>query len=662
MGAAVRPRIFDILLASTDPAADQALVAAAPELDPAMQRQAVHVLLARGRETGLELLPAVYDRLEDEAKNLIVANAGRLFAALRTTIRGSNLKTRLNTIEIVRRSGNPRLAYLPAHATHDGAPHVRTEAAIALRDLANSHCRTYEETTAMLREAAEADAEIVQAAAATLKLLRDERRYLIDALTEAVNCYESHFRPEILEAAMLLADELEDQLLAHSTAKRGKLVHTMMDIFASSPSPRFASFAYVALRYQELRRQILPRLTDCRDPEFLAQLIRLRWLARDPGVRKHLSAIRSLPWLEGNMDSAFALPPDAAALAPSWLLALGLPSGQKVSVLLNYLLLENPAANRAAVWALARIDTPSSTLALQSALDHQDEEVRKAAEREIAFRTRRDGRIVRRPRKDRPDEWTNLLDRANLSEEFDDLWQHFERLHPVQAQAAGRHAISYVPGFTTQVQVRLRSAQAADRLRALRLLQTLNTSEHFKNDVFNSANDSSAAIRAAAMGALGRIADVTSRRILERGINDEEPAVQAAAIEALEEMEAPRQVELCLPKTDSEHAEVRAAAVRALLKLRVPKAAAALLGMLRDPRVDHRCSALWIIDQLRLDHLIPRVLELASTESDPRLARIAAHVGRRLQRARQSSSPPCKRPIPASAAPREPAPVENPSA
>lgn len=657
---AVRPKIFDILLSSNDAAADQALIVVAPELTPTMQCEAVRVLLSRGREAGLESLPALYDRLDEEARDVIVAYTARLFGILRVTIRSGNIRTRLNTIEIVRRSGNLRLAYLPAHATHDAAPQVRTEASIALRDLSDRHCRNYADTTAALREAAEADTKISQAAAATLRLLRDERRYLIDALAEAINCYESHFRPEILEAAMLLADELEARLFGHTTAKRGKLAHNMLEILTGSPAPKFAPFIYVSLCYPELRRQIVPILANCRNPEFFAQLIRCHWLARDPSVKKNLAAIRSLSWLEDGVDPAFALPPDAAAMAPTWLLDLGLPIGQKVAVLLNFLLLDNPAANRAAVWALTRIDTPSATLGLQSALDHEDEEIRNAAQREIAFRSRRDNLIVRRPRKDRPDEWTSLLDRAGLSEEFDDLWQHFERLHPVQAQVAGHHATTYVPGFTTQLQVRIRSPQAADRLRALRLLQTLNTGEQFKNDVFNMANDPSPAIRAAALGVLGRIGDVTSRRILERGVNDDDPAVQTAAIEALEEMSAPRRLELCLPKTDSKHADVRATAVRSLLKLRVPKAAVALISMLRDPRPDHRCSALWIIDEMRLDYLTPRVLELAAGENDSRIARIAGHVARRLQRIRNTSVHATQPTTTAPAIPRPTAPVENP--
>jgi HEAT repeat protein len=652
-----RPKIFDFLLRSNDVAADQALIAGIPEIEPALQAEAINILISRNRDIGMEALPALYDRLAAEAKAIVIANTARLFSSLRTTIRSNNVKTRLNTVDIIRRSGNLRLAYLAAHAAHDGAPPVRAEAAATLHDLAAKHSITYAETTSALRDATEPDGSTSQAIVGTLKLLREERQYLIAALAEAVNCYESHYRPEILRAAMYFADELEDKLFQHATIKRGKLAHAMLDIFVNSPSPQLAPFVYVALCYPEFRRRIVTTFAGSRDPEFFAQIIRYHWLARDPTVRKNLQAVRSITWLEDGMEAAFALPPDAAAVAPAWLLSLGIPSGQKVSVLLNFLLIDNPAANRGAVWALVKIDTPAATLALQSALDHEDPNIRKLAEQEIAYRSRRDNLIVRRPRKDRPEEWSNMLDRAGLSEEFDDLWHHFERLNPVQAKAAGPHALTYVPGFVTQLQVRLRSAQTADRLRALRLLLLLSLTEHFKNDVFNVANDQSPDIRATAMTILGQLGDVTSRRILERGLSDDDPGVQAAVIEALDEMNAPRRAELLLPKTESEHSEVRGAAVRTLLKLRLAPAAVALMAMLRDTRPDHRCAALWIVDQLRLDHLAPRVLEIAGTDKDARIARIADHVGRRLKRTGHSARPAAS-PPPTATPPGEPTPVE----
>jgi HEAT repeat protein len=660
----IRPKIFDFLLRAGDVAADHALIAGIPELEPALQSEAVNILLSRNRDAGLEALPALLDRLGEEAKAIVIANTAKLFGSLRVTIRSNNVKTRLNTVEIIRRSGNLRLAYLAAHAVHDGAPPVRAEAAVTLHHLANKHYLNYTEITTALRDVSEPDGNVSQAIVGTLKLLREERQYLIAALAEAIACYESHYRPQILEAAMIFADELEGKLFQHTTVKRSKLAHAMLDIFSASVSPQMAPFAYVALCYPELRRKIIATFANSRDPEFFTQVIRYHWLARDPSIRKNLLAVRSVTWLEAGMEAAFALPPDAAALAPGWLLSLGIPSGQKVAILLNFLLINNAPANRAAVWALIKIDTPAATLALQSALDHEDPDIRKLAEREIAFRCRRDSLIVRRPRKDRPEAWSNLLDRSGLSEEFDDLWHHFERLNPVQAKAAGEHAITYVPGFMTQLQVKLRSAQTIERLRGLRMLLILNLIEQFKNEVFNVANDQSPEIRAAAMTILGRLGDVTSRRILERALGDDEPCVQAAVIDALDEMNAPRRVELLLPKTESEHAEVRAAAVRALLKQRVAPAAVALVTMLRDERSDHRCAALWIIDQLRLDYLVPRVMEIARSDKDARIARIAEHVARRLKRVGMppaaAASPPVQTSADKAPQPNQPFPAEVP--
>lgn len=662
-----RPRILDFLLHSPEVAADQALIAALLNVEPSLQTEVVHILLGRGREVGLEALPGVYDQLDVTAQAAVVASTARCFSALRTTIRSGNVKTRLNTVDIVRHSGNLRLAYIAAHAVHDGAPQVRAEAAATLKYLANKHRESYAETAAALHQAAKPDKNLSRAAVGALNLLREERQHLIAALAEAINCYESHYRPEILEAALLFADELEGKLFQQPTVKRGKLCHAMLDIFVGSPSPRLAPFAYVALCYPELRRGVVSLLARHRHPDFFADFIRHHWLARDPAIRKNLLNIHSISWLEEGLEAAFGLPSDAAAMAPGWLLHLGIPSGQKVALLLNFLLLDDPAANRAAVWALIKTDIPAATLALQSVLDHEDPDVRKLAEREVAYRLRRDNMIVRRPRKDRPEEWTNLLDRAGLSEEFDDLWAHFERLNPVQAKQAGHHAVTYVPGFVAQLQVKLRSPQTMDRLRGLRLLLLLNLTERFKNDVFSVANDQSPELRATATTILGQIADVTSRRILERALGDDDPSVQAAAVEALDNMGFERRVQLVAPKADSEHAEVRAAAIRCLLKLRFATAATALISMLQDIRPDHRCAALWVADQLRLETLAPRILEIAKTDKDPRIARIAEHVARRLRRTTQSSArpvPPVRHtaPLPVHVAPRSagfPSPVSE---
>ncbi len=484
----------------------------------------------------------------------------------------------------------------------------------------------------MLRDVGDGDAALTMPIVQTLRLMSEERQQLVSSIRESLSYFESHHRPEVLEAAMYLAHELEDSLVADGTLKRGKLTQAMLEIYSTTPSPRLAAFTYIALRYPELRRRIVTVLSNLRDPVFFAEFIRHQWLARDPSITIHLAAIRSLAWLADGFEAAFTLPPAVSALAPAWISHLGLPSDQKVRLMLNFLLIDNPGANRSAAWELLQILTPASNSALQSAVDHDDPTVRRLADLECRHRRRQELRQTRQIRRNRPAEWCELLDKAGLSEEFEPFWAGFERIPPQLARVCGAHAVKFVPGFQTQVQVKLIAQHPADRLRAMRMLIDLGLTERYCREIFSAANDAVKEVRCMAMSALGHLGDGTSRRILERALSDADAPVQAAAIEALDRVGVQKRVELFLPKAQSESAEVRAAAISALLRLHVPKAAVALVAMMSDERSDHRCSALSIVEQLQLHAILPRVEDMAANDPDERIARIAQHVHRRLAR------------------------------
>lgn len=634
-----RPKILDILRRCPDSAADDALAAGATRVAPEYQRELIELLLERGSEVGLSALPVIFDQVRAENQMLIVSEAAALSSSLRANIRESRGQTRLNTLEIIRRSGGLQHAYLVAHALHDGSEKVRTEAAQVLRYLTEKYWENHDETQRLLQEASEEDEEVARAVVQTLKLLREERMHLTTAVRDALNTYESHHRSEIVEAAMAFADELEDTLFQQSTRKLGKLTHAMQEVFSITLAPRMAPFVYIALGYPEMRKRIIPILTECRDGVFFAEFIRYHWLARDPLIRRNLLTIRDLAWLGDGLEAAFSLPQEIAALAPSWLMSLGLSSDRKVSLLLCFMLLDNPPVYRAALWALTRINTPVSTLALQGVLDNEEPSLAEVARRELDHRRRLERRLGQRPRSDRPEAWSGLLDHAGLSEDFDDLWHNYDRLHPVQAKSAGHFALKFVSGFMTQMQIRLLSPQAPDRIRALRLLLVLHVAGSFQKEVFAAANDPVPEVRAVAMSCLSNVGEATSRRILERAINDDEPLVQAAAIDALDRLGTKQRPDLFLTKTEHEEPRVRAAAVRALLRMQVPTGATALIQMLRDPRPDHRCGALWIADQMRLTALAPRIRELEKSDADPRISRIALHVLRRLDRLTRAAAP-----------------------
>src|SRR5262249_44016289 len=157
--------------------------------------------------------------------------------------------------------------------------------------------------------------------------------------------------------------------------------------------------------------------------------------------------------------------------------------------------------------------------------------VRSIASHEVRHRGRLNQGQSSPAVRDRPAEWGELLDKSGLSEEFDDFWTHSDRLPAELAGRAGPHAMKFIPGFLTQMQIKLMAQHSADRLRALKLLGELNLVDRFSREAFVLANDQVAEIRAAAMRALAVLADPTSRRIVERALGDASPLVQSAAIE-----------------------------------------------------------------------------------------------------------------------------------
>lgn len=630
-----RPRILEFLRTTTDAAADQAMATALPHAAPLLQLEILDMLLDRERDEGLARVPELYDRLTEAGQARVVAGCAKLFPALRGAIRSPDTQTRANALAIVRRTATPRLAWLASLAIHDGAAKIRAEAAETLRRMTEIHLEAAGNTEQEIGgndpgHEAEGDRE----GSPSQRCTTEEREFLLTALREALAGFESHHRPEVLEAAMWLADALDDALFQGATLLRGKLTHAMLEIIGDRLRPEMAPFVYVALAHAPLRRRIVALLASCRDTAFFVAFIRRSWLGLDPDIRRHLATVRSLEWLASGFEAAFALPPDVSALVPRWLLDLGIPIEQKIAVLSNLLLVEDELTNRRAAWALTRLHVPAADAALHRAAEHEHAAVRAVARREIEFRRRRAPRLSHALRKDRPAEWARLLDSAGLSESFDDFWQNFERIGPDLAASAGRHAIEFVGGLSVHLRARLMDALPSERVRALRLTLTLGLATHFSSEVFGLCNDPSAEVRAAAMQTLADIGDTTARRILERAVVHDCPSVQARAIEALDTIGAMRSPGILIPLLDGADAHVRGAAVRVLLKLHVPRAAATLVAMLRDRRVEHRCTALWVIDQLHLATLAARVEEMAGNDPDPRIARTARQVLRRLQGAR----------------------------
>src|SRR5437667_197110 len=121
-------------------------------------------------------------------------------------------------------------------------------------------------------------------------------------------------------------------------------------------------------------------------------------------------------------------------------------------------------------------------------------------------------------------------------------------------------------------------------------------------------------------------AALSAARLVDRLVNDPDARVRANAIEVMEGQAQPRLLPVLAQRARSTHNRERANAIKALLRMRVGAASVQLTHMLRDPRPEHRVSALWALRQSGWWQLLTEVSKLAKDDQNLRVRRYALTV------------------------------------
>ena len=195
------PPVYALLAKERNLAADAALIEALPDLEPELQPVALDTLISRARDGRLAELAGRFTSFELGLQELILARIDGLYAGARLAIADERFDVRASAIELIRRSGQCKLVYLLADALRPGTSDRRTreQAAAALNEV----------TADYVARRARGAADAAEASA-----LEREGAYLARALRQAIDCWELHFRGEVLVAAVWLSDRLEAALLA----------------------------------------------------------------------------------------------------------------------------------------------------------------------------------------------------------------------------------------------------------------------------------------------------------------------------------------------------------------------------------------------------------------------------------------------------------------
>lgn len=570
----------------------------------------VDLFLHRDRPEALAALLAKYPELPPEVQARVREACRQSPVNLGQSLQLGAVVAAINGLGIIEELGDIRLAYLAGAALRDRSASVRERAAQALKSL-SERC---------LRETQGAPM-----AGANGPTGPEPRQELVQALRPLVEQYVGHRHSEVLDAAMLLVDDMRDLLFRHEGGRR-PLTHALLERLERAGDARHAAFAIEALVHPEFRAGIISVLSRLRDSRFFAAVLTEapRW--RRPETLKVLRGIRQLAWLESGISPLIQLPDGLHAVGVEFIAACGLPEDVFRELLRGILDFDSPAALVQTVRVLIEHGTPGMNELLEVASGVACPEAQRLARGELARRKSAAGAGAAHPEDETDAAWRRFLHEQGLELGFESLWGAADRLQPGQCVAGAAMAFAHLPDFVSLVRERLHHPGAAVRARAHRLIAAFRIYAAFATEIFSHADDPDWTVRTLAAEALGFVSDPTARRILERISVDSSPSVRAAAIASLTVVGGERCPQILLERCGDDVAVVRMAAVRGLLVLRRPEGARALIEALDDARNAHQLAALALVGRMHLTTLQPHVKRLAGPPHDEQVRRRASRI------------------------------------
>ncbi len=591
-------RTFDLVGAAPNRAADTVLVSVLPDLDEPLRALTLSKLFARNDAGALSLLVRGFKKYDRHLRSLVLGRVRDLFEATRLTINSESADARLGAIDFIETSRSCRMAYLLSAALNRRCPRTVEAASHALTTL-----------TRMVRDRRASPQRTQERAR-----LSGDMQQLGEALNHALDGWHGHHRNEILVAAMMMSDVTEPALFKKASQTRSHMARAIAGVLRAEPSPHTAGFALRALRHPDLRKAAADKINNTNNPEFVRCLLDEVWVTADPEAARACSAIRKSAWLDDSHKTFANFDYPRAAAAARLVSLSGLPQDQKMRLYARWISSPSAPLREAAAWQMASIQTPEATASLESLLTSNDETLSTIGCLEL---TRRDPARFPGPALQYRRKRVKFNRNESFLDQVETYWGGFDALPPAEQKQTGQRLRRRdSERFDRIIEGKLAKPDAVQRIQALRVIRATEAARAFGERLYPLSHDPDERVRSLVVSILSDVEGVTAVRILRRALYDPDPRVQANAIDVISEDDVDRWKRELESKLDGMHHRVRANAVRILLRKRQRAAAETLLHMLADASPEHRISALWVVRELGLTTLMPRVREMAQKDSD----------------------------------------------
>ncbi|HEY8746401.1 MAG TPA: HEAT repeat domain-containing protein, partial [Tepidisphaeraceae bacterium] len=473
----------------------------------------------------------------------------------------------------------------------------------------------------------------------TYRELIAQRPEIEAAVARAINLHRGKHGPDLLRAALLLADWPGSKTLAiMQTARHGGQSAMIRRLQQPPNSEHVEAFLLVASR-GHLRAHFGSVFSHIDEAPVLDALLRKTHWLKDNQLHTCVGQVSrgvwwGIPELTRDLERRNA--PEGARIG-EWLAAGGIhdvEQDERLAVLLDH---ANKAAESAPEQSLdarlrllriaMRRKQGASIRLLRSLLTDADERIVRMAAREIVRRKPADyENMLLKLMAGAPASVRNVVGRAIGQAGFEQFWQRFDKLDKATRQQAGRAMLKLLPDTAQRLQRRAVSGPAEQRIKAMQIAQELGVAEGLQHVLVQLCADTSARVRSKATTVLGEVPGSHTDILIDRLINDTDARVRANAIEVLESRGDQRVIAILAERALAANGRERANAVKALCRMKVSTAGKQLIDMLRDSRAEHRISALWVLRQIGWWQLVNEVGRLAKSDDNVKVRRYALGV------------------------------------
>lgn len=636
-------RLFAALVRADNRAADDCLIEAL-RLGTAVEQAAVlDALIARDTAAAHGGILAQFATLPETLQQRVVRDVPKLYHALSQAGRSPDKPTRLAAMHLIAAGRQGKLGYVLSENLRESDDELSKAACDALLDMARW---VHHESRGLQKivpadehellwvgdAAAKNDSTVVQAPTAGADLatayrnVMRQRPEIESAVARALDWVRTKHLSDLMRAALLLCDHPQSRILAILKTHRHGGQAAVARKLQQPPAADHAEAFLLGASHGHLRGNFAVALAQITDVSvFDALLRRSHWLA-DHQLRSCLHHVSRGAWWDaerlGN-DLARRPARDAMHVA-EWVSASGLGDAEqdeRLTVILKSVE-SDPLARLHVLRVACGRPHKASTGVLKLMLDDVDERFVRIAARELIRRRPTDVENLLLQRMTSGNESVRrVIGRAIGHAGFALFWDRFDNLPPAARGPGGRAMLKLVPDAAVRIG-RYLNGSPDERVRALQVCDELGLVAQFRDVIERLCTHPHPKVRSKAAGLLGRT-DAPGTGILDRMLDDPDARVRANAIEVVEAKKSAVHVPMLTDRTRSQVGRERANAIKALHGLGIEAAAGHLNEMLRDPRVEHRVSALWALRHAGLWALLRSVGTMAQKDENVRVRRYA---------------------------------------